>query len=370
MRPLQGIVVLDFSTLLPGPLAALLLAEAGAEVIKVERAGAGDELRLWPPKLNGEAVNFGLLNRGKGSLAVDLKTLRGRAALEPYLARADVILEQFRPGVMDRMGLGPATLADRFPGLIYCSITGYGQTGPRAQAAGHDLNYMAETGLLALSMGDPAAPTVPPALIADIAGGAYPAVMNILLALQARHATGRGAHLDISMTDNLFPLAWWALGERAATGSGPGNGDRLLTGGTPRYRLYPARDGRVVAVAAIEQRFWDNFCALIGLDPALRDDTRDPAATIAGVARILAGRDGADWAAAFDGVDCCCNLVETLDTALASPHFTARGIGSGRTRLPNGAEVPALPVPLAPVFREDAARVLAAPAPGSEQAGE
>ena len=194
--------------------------------------------------------------------------------------------------------------------------------------------------------------------------------MNILLALQARHATGRGAHLDISMTDNLFPLAWWALGERAATGSGPGNGDRLLTGGTPRYRLYPARDGRVVAVAAIEQRFWDNFCALIGLDPALRDDTRDPAATIAGVARILAGRDGADWAAAFDGVDCCCNLVETLDTALASPHFTARGIGSGRTRLPNGAEVPALPVPLAPVFREDAARVLAAPAPGSEQAGE
>ena len=136
MRPLQGIVVLDFSTLLPGPLAALLLAEAGAEVIKVERAGAGDELRLWPPKLNGEAVNFGLLNRGKGSLAVDLKTLRGRAALEPYLARADVILEQFRPGVMDRMGLGPATLADRFPGLIYCSITGYGQTGPRAQAAG------------------------------------------------------------------------------------------------------------------------------------------------------------------------------------------------------------------------------------------
>ena len=148
MRVLDGLTVLDFSTLLPGPMAGLILAEAGAEVIKVERAGSGEEMRHWPPKLDGEAVNFAGLNRGKRSLALDLKSPVDRARLEPYLARADVLIEQFRPGVMERLDLGYEALAARFPRLVYCSISGYGQTGPRAQAAGHDLNYMAETGLL------------------------------------------------------------------------------------------------------------------------------------------------------------------------------------------------------------------------------
>ncbi len=351
MQPLDGLLVLDFSTLLPGPMAGLILAEAGAEVIKVERVGSGDEMRLWPPMLDGDSACFAALNRGKQSLALDLKSAEDRARLDPYLSRADVLIEQFRPGVMARLGLGPADLAARYPGLIYCSITGYGQTGPRADAAGHDLNYMAETGVLGLSLGDKAAPVVPPVLIADIAGGAYPAVMNILLALESRRVTGRGAHLDVSMTDNLFPLAWWALAQRAATGAEPGNGDHLLTGATARYHLYPAQDGRIVAVAAIEQRFWDRFSAAIDLPPALRDDQRDPAATLAEVARRIAARDGADWVPVFAKADCCCNLVEDLGAALASDHFQARGIGAGQTQLPGGATLPALPTPLAPVFR-------------------
>jgi len=353
MKPLDGVVVLDFSTLLPGPLAGLILAEAGAEVIKIERAGPGEEMRHWPPCKDGTGVNFALLNRGKQSLALDLKSATDRARLVPHLARADVLIEQFRPGVMDRLDLGYDALAARYPGLIYCSISGYGQTGPRSQAAGHDLNYMAETGLLALSHGPDAAPVVPPALIADIAGGAYPAVMNILLALEGRRRTGQGAHLDISMTDTLFTLAWWALGERAAGRSGPGSGDHLLTGGTARYRLYPARDGRIIAVAAIEQRFWDRFCAAIDLDPHLRDDSRDSAATVRAVAKILARRDGADWMRVFRAADCCCNLVEDLETALASDHVRAREIGTGITQMPgDGALIPALPVPLAPIFQD------------------
>lgn len=365
MRPLKDVVVLDFSTLLPGPMASLLLAEAGAEVIKVERPGTGDEMRLYPPMKGGESVLFSLLNRGKGSLALDLKSAADRARLEPFLARADVLIEQFRPGVMDRLGLGYEALTERHPGLIYCSITGFGQTGPRAQVAGHDLNYVAQTGLLSLSMGPGDAPVVPPALIADVAGGAYPAMMNILLALEARRQSGHGTHLDISMTDNMFPLAWWALGQRAATGEAPGNADNLLSGGTARYRLYPCRDAQIVAAAPIEQRFWDNFCEAIGLEPALREDAKAPADTLRAVSAIIAGQTGEHWRETFAGVDCCCTLVASLDEALADVHFQARGVQAYDTRLIDGQIIPALPVPIVPAFRYDRARPGVAPPLGS-----
>ena len=145
--------------------------------------------------------------------------------------------------------------------------------------AGHDLNYIGDAGLLALSMGSQEQPVVPPALIADIAAGAYPAVMNILLALTERARTGRGRYLDVAMADNLFPFMYWALGNGLVAGEWPGNGTDLVTGGTPRYRLYPTADGRMVAAAPIEQRFWTVFCDVIGLNPDLCDDSRDPAAT-------------------------------------------------------------------------------------------
>jgi alpha-methylacyl-CoA racemase len=205
MQPLAGIKVIDFSTLLPGPLASLILAEAGAAVVKVERQGDGDELRGYEPRFGAASVGFALLNRGKRSVALDLKANGARERLLPLLRAADVLIEQFRPGVMDRLGLGYAALATINPRLIYCSITGYGQQGPKAQMAGHDLNYLAETGLLHFAAGADGAPVVPPTLIADIAGGSYPAVLNILLALRARDASGRGCHLDIAMTDHLFP---------------------------------------------------------------------------------------------------------------------------------------------------------------------
>lgn len=368
MRPLEGVTILDFSTLLPGPLAGLILAEAGAEVIKVERPGGGDEARLFPPFERGDGLPFALLNRGKSSLALDLKSEAGRAELEPFLERADVLIEQFRPGAMSRLGLDYETLAERRPGLIYCSITGYGQTGPLANRAGHDLNYIAEAGLLSLSMGPPDRPAIPPALIADIAGGAYPAVMNILLALEARRRTGRGAHLDISMTDNLYPLMWWALARHAGTGTVPGNADQLLNGGTARYHLYPTRDGETVAAGPIEDRFWVRFCEAIGLEESLRDDRADPAATLAGVGEIIAARDASHWEAVFEKADCCCCLVRGLDDALSTGHVAARGLTGWKTLTPSGAVIPALPVPVVPEFRGDRDAPEAAPALGQANA--
>ena len=180
LQPLSGVKVLDFSTLLPGPLAGLILAEAGAEVIKIERPGYGEEMRRYEPRWGRDSVNFALLNRGKKSLAIDLKDERSLAMLRPLLAEADVLIEQFRPGVMDRLGLGYDAVSRLNPRIVYCSITGYGADGPKSDVAGHDLNYIGDTGLLALSMGTDSQPTVPPVLAADLAGGSYPAVVNIL----------------------------------------------------------------------------------------------------------------------------------------------------------------------------------------------
>ena len=299
MRPLDGCLVLDFSTLLPGPLATLLLAEAGAEVVRIERPGADDMPSLAE------------LNRGKKRLVLDLKRPDDRQQMQPLLARADILVEQFRPGVMARLGLGYDAVSRINPRIIYCSITGYGQHGPRSGAAGHDLNYIAETGLLSQSMGTPSSPVIPPALIADIAGGSYPAVINILLALRERDRTGGGWHLDVSMTDNLFPLM---------------HGRSVVTGGSPRYRLYPTKDGRMLAVGALEQKFWDAFCDVVNLDPALRDDSRDPHATASRVSEIVASETADMWRQRIAGRDCCCSLVATLEEARRNPHFLTRGV--------------------------------------------
>jgi alpha-methylacyl-CoA racemase len=263
-----------------------------------------------------------------------------------------VLIEQFRPGVMARLGLGYEALAALNPRLIYCSITGHGQSGPKAQSAGHDLNYMAETGLLHLAAGPDGAPVVPPALIADIAGGSYPAALNILLALRARDATGRGCHLDIAMTDHLFALMSWTLGQGFATGRWPRPGGELLTGGSPRFQIYPTADRRFLAAAPLEQRFWTRFVELIGLEARYRDDRSDPAATIARVGEIVRGHAAGHWQARFAGEDVCCSIVASLEEAVRHPHFVARGLFASVLDGGEGRSIPALPVPLAPVFRE------------------
>jgi crotonobetainyl-CoA:carnitine CoA-transferase CaiB-like acyl-CoA transferase len=365
LLPLAGINVLDFSTLLPGPMASLMLAEAGAQIIKVERPGVGEDLRHYEPRWGRDAVSFALLNRGKKSLALDLKDKRQLSLLEPLLRQTDVVLEQFRPGVMDRLGLGYAALRGINPRLIYCSISGYGQAGPKSQVVGHDLNYIGDTGLLALNPGRPRRPSVPPVLAADLAGGSYPAVVNILLALLQRQKTGEGCHIDVSMTDNMFMLMSWALGQSLVTGKWPNPGRELLTGGSPRYHLYPAADGRYVAVAALEQKFWGTFCAIIELPAELRDDKADARATIDKVSEIIAARPAAHWKAAFFGKDCCCSVVATLEEAMHEPHFHIRGLFDHTIVNEDGEDLPAIPVAIAPALRVDAQTARSAPALGA-----
>jgi crotonobetainyl-CoA:carnitine CoA-transferase CaiB-like acyl-CoA transferase len=364
MRPLDGLLVIDFSTLLPGPMATLLLAEAGAEVVKVERPG-GEEMRHYQPRWGEDSVNFALLNRSKKSIVLDLKDPAQRGRLMPLIERADVLVEQFRPGVMDRLGLGYPAVAAHNPRIVYCSITGYGQTGPKATRAGHDLNYIGDAGLLSLSSGPLDAPVVPPALIADIAGGAYPAVMNILLGLRAREHTGRGMHLDIAMTEGVLPFLYWALGEGQALGAWPGNGESLVTGGTPRYRLYRTADDRLVAAAPIEDKFWNTFCDVIGLAPAERNDQLDPSAAIAAVATLIRARPAGHWRALFARTDCCCSVVASVEEAVSDPHFVARGAFAHRVANRRGETIAALPVPIAPAFRDPPGTV-SAPALGAD----
>ena len=351
-QPLSGVCVLDFSTLLPGPLATLLLAEAGAEVIKIERPGAGDEMRSYQPKFGASSVNFALLNRGKRSVAIDLKAEDAKARLLPLIERADIVVEQFRPGVMDRLGLGYEALAEINPRIVYCAITGYGQSGPKAQVAAHDLNYVAASGLLGLAAGADGAPVVPPALIADIAGGAYPAMINILLALRECERTGRGRKLDIAMADHLFTFMYWAMGNGLAAGDWPEPGAELVTGGSPRYQIYRTADARYLAAAPLEQKFWDNFCDAIALEAQWRDDRVDPAGTRAAVAARIAGRSADAWREVLAGKDVCCAVVATVEEALGDAHFRSRGLFA-REVTAGGATLTALPVPVDAAFRAD-----------------
>ena len=361
MQPLKGVTVIDFSTLLPGPMASLVLAEAGAEVIKVERPG-GEAMRGFGTTCGETSVEFLLLNRGKRSIELDLKSPRARQQLAPLIARADVLIEQFRPGVMDRLGLGYDALRESNPKLIYCALTGYGQSGPKSNAAGHDLNYLAETGLLRMGADANGDPVIPPALIADIGGGAYPVIINVLLALRQRQLDGRGCFLDIAMTDHLFPFQYWAQGMLEATGRVPQPGAELLTGGSPRYQVYRTSDQRYLAAAPLEQRFWDNFCEAIDLDEALRRDRDDPEATKKAVATIIASRTASEWMQVFANADACVCVVADIGEAIRDPQFVARGLFSHRAGDGN-AGLTAAGVPLSPHFRSTPG-ILSAPALG------
>src|SRR5471032_2590365 len=350
MQPLSGLLVLDFTTLLPGPLAALMLAEAGAEVIKIERPG-GEDMRRFPPVINGESAPFALLNRGKKNITLDLKNETDRTKLIPLLRRADILIEQFRPGVMARLRLSYDDVRALNPRLIYCSISGYGQSGPRAAEAGHDINYIGNSGLLDLQPGPIDRPVVPPMLAADIAGGSFPAVINILLALRARDQSGRGCHLDIAMTDAMFTFGWYALALGAASGKFPKPGEMWLVGGSPRHQLYSTKDGRIVACGAIEQKFWLAFSAAIGLAAEFVNDLRDPMGTRDAVAKLVVAKTSDEWRPIFAAADCCATIVVPLEEAMRDPHFVEHGLFAYTVETAAGKALPALPLPILPEFR-------------------
>lgn len=318
-RPLQGVRVVDLSRLLPGPLCGQHFADLGAEVIKVEDTGLGDYAR---PALRQ------LTNRGKLAIRIDLKQEPGREVFQRLAATADVLIESFRPGTMERLGVGYEAISVINPRIVFCSITGYGQAGPRSREPGHDLNYVALTGVLDQTGTASGAPVPPGFLVGDILGGTLSAAVGILAALFDARTTGRGRHVDVSMADAILSQSTLALAEFNDSGRVHGRGRGSHTGGAPRYGVYATRDGRFLAVAAQEKKFWDAFCAAIGRPElaAAHKATGDEAEGVRrDVEQVIAQRTLAEWNELFAGVECCVTPVLTVEEALDDEHFCERG---------------------------------------------
>ena len=317
--PLDGIRVLDLSRLVPGGYCSLLLADYGADVLKVEDTGAGDYLRWAPPAYDGvepsaASALFLALNRGKRSIRLNLKVREGREVLLRLSREHDVLLESFRPGVLDRLGVGYERLREENPRLVYCAITGYGQVGPDRDRAGHDINYLARGGLLGLS-GERGGPPVPAAgQIADIGGGALMAAFGILAALHERERSGEGQLVDVSMTRGAQSWLAMVAARHFADGALPRRGELELAGGLPCYRPYACADGWV-ALGALEPKFWQALCAGLEREDLL-ERQMDPAVATE-LEAIFADRTRAEWAAFDDEHGCCLQPVLDLDEALA-----------------------------------------------------
>ncbi len=333
---LSGIRVLDLSRLLPGGFCSLLLADYGADVLKVEDTAGGDYIRWAPPLVEGvpqsaASALFLALNRNKRSIRIDLKSDAGRGVLLELVRSYDVVLESFRPGVLDRLGVGWDALRAANPRIVLCSITGYGQDGPLRDRPGHDLNYLGLVGLLGLGGGGPDAPPLQPAgQIADLGGGALMAAFGILAALRERDRSGEGQHVDVAMADGA--LSWLALvaARRLAGDDVPARGRDALAGGLVCYRPYACADGGWVTLGALEPRFWAAFCRGVGREDLIEQQFEAPGSTAhASLEALFGGRTRAEWEAFAADVECCLEPVLGLDEALASEHVAARGMVVG-----------------------------------------
>jgi crotonobetainyl-CoA:carnitine CoA-transferase CaiB-like acyl-CoA transferase len=313
--PLEGLRVLDLSRLLPGPFATLLLADFGADIIKIEAPRGGDYARWYPPHAAGTSALFGALNRNKRSIALDLKHPDGAALLRRMVRSADVLIESFRPGVMDRLGVGYEALRQENPALIYCAITGFGQTGPMAQRAGHDLNYLAVSGLL--STGGDGDRVVPPGFqAADIAGGSLYGVIGVLAALYDRQRTGLGRLVDVSMTDGVAGFGLMLHAKQHLDHQPVDPGGDLLAGGRPCYRVYQCADQRHLAVAALEPKFWTALCAALSIPHLVHDGLATGArgqAVITELQAIFSQQPRDAWIAQLANEDVCVEPVLTMD---------------------------------------------------------
>jgi crotonobetainyl-CoA:carnitine CoA-transferase CaiB-like acyl-CoA transferase len=280
-----------------------MLAAAGAQVTKIERP-EGDGAADVPPFVNGRPVLYDALNANKTVIRLDIRSVNGRKVALQLAEQSDIVITQVRPGVMERLGLGYGDVQQRNASIIYCAITGYGQNGPFAKRAGHDLNYLAEGGLLAALAEDP---IVLPGLFADVGGGTFPAVINILLALRMRDLTGQGSFLDISIVDNVRAFAPHVTSEEKATGRFDAE-QSLFGGRSPRYRIYSTQDGGHVVVGATEEKFWRRFCEVLGL-PALPDQA-DNRTAVTEIADRIESRSTDSWRKVFQNEDCCVSIID------------------------------------------------------------
>lgn len=319
----MGVRVLDLTRLLPGAYCTLQLADMGAEVIKVEEPGSGDYMRWTPPLVDGQSALFNALNRNKKSVALDLKTQAHRDALLRLVETADVLVEGNRPGVMDRLGLGWPVLHARNPRMVMCSITGYGQDGPFASRAGHDINYMAIAGGLGLN-GTRDGPPIPLSVqVADIGGGGMQAAVAILGALVSVQRDGEGRWLDVSMTDGA--MGWLALVFAAhAAGETVRRGDQRLGGRYACYRVYECKDGRYYSVGALEPKFWTALCEALERPDLVELQYSEQLETQAEMQRIFASRTRDEWERVLSIVEACCEPVLELDEVASHAQIAAR----------------------------------------------
>jgi crotonobetainyl-CoA:carnitine CoA-transferase CaiB-like acyl-CoA transferase len=330
--PLVGLKVLDVSRLLPGPYATLVLADLGASVDKLEEPEGGDYIRQMPPLREDESGLFYGLNRNKRSLTLNLKSPEGREALLRLVRGYDVLVESFRPGVMDKLGVGWEVLRAHNPRLIYCAISGYGQTGPDRLKAGHDLNYVARAGVLGYGGEAGGAPAFPGVQLGDIGGGSLFALVGILAALHERERTGQGRFVDVSMTDGALAFLHMHLAARLFLGEQGAplcRGRETLNGGSACYGLYRTQDARWLAVGSLEPKFCMGLCEKLGRPDLFADayDTGEAGARVkAEFARLFAAHPLAHWVELFRGSDLCIEPVLEGDEVLSDPQLRARGL--------------------------------------------
>jgi crotonobetainyl-CoA:carnitine CoA-transferase CaiB-like acyl-CoA transferase len=363
--PLASLRVLDLSRLLPGPFASLVLADLGADVVKIEDPNGGDYMR-WTPPIDGDfSVLFAGLNRGKRSVALDMKNPEDRALFLELVKAADVVLESFRPGVMARLGVGWEQLSAVNPRIVLCSISGYGQQGPWKERAGHDIDYLALAGVLGMIGVAGGAPALPNVQFADIAGGGLLPLVGILAALFERQQTGKGRWVDASMTEGVMSTGFMTLiPQLAGVKPSPDRGRGTLSGELPCYSIYETGDGRHLAVGALEPKFWAAFCASLGhpeLASAGLDAGEDGENARRLVSGILKQKSLADWTTFFASHDVC------VEPILSAEEIVAHPVHQGRGSFFQGPHGLAQRTPVRFADREDAPAQGQAPALGADR---
>ena len=324
--PLKGIRILDLTRLLPGPLASQYMADLGAEVIKIEDVDHPDYIRFFPPQIKNQSVHYLTLNRSKKSLSFKLGTEEGRKIFYDLILKSDIVIESYRPGWMDKMGFSYAEAKAINPAIIYISISGYGQIGPLSNKAGHDLNYIGYSGVLALG-GKDGKIIMPGVQIADIMGGSYNTVIACMSAILARQTSKVGQHVDVSMTDGVMQMAAMPLGELMNSNTTYAAGEFMLSGGLANYYVYECKDQKYIVLGTLEPKFWMGFCKMVGKESwmnralpipdqvkALKEDLQN----------LFKSKTRDEWEALASNYDVCISPVLELDEIEHHPNTTAR----------------------------------------------
>lgn len=329
MEVLKGIRILDLTRLLPGPFCTQMLGDLGAEVIKIEETGEGDYIRSYPPWGKSESSLFIALNRNKKSMTLNLRSEEGQSVFRKMILTTDIVIEQFRPGMMVKLGLGYDHLKLLNPGIIMCSISGYGQTGKYKDVAGHDINYLSTAGILDIIGNFQGSPVIPGIQIADVGGGSLWAAFSIMTAIFAREKTGLGQYIDVSMTDTVFTYAAMLAGAFFTNHKVPRRAEELLNGGYAWYNVYRTKDDRYISIGMLENKFWSKFCETIGREDLIKQQfapVNIQREMIRDLGRIFTSRNCSEWMEILGPLDICVTRVNNLSEAINDVHFKERGL--------------------------------------------